>query len=530
MTKIWSILYREWKASKKNAIIAALFTVGFTAFDWLMADSALSMNGSSEETAATAVMMANQIFLLLPLVALFAALGMDDVFKTDITTGYLTYSYGLPITPFERALVRTIRFSIKCIAAIVFVFINSAGIALYMDIEFKPGNTVTLSILLLCLILMCMSFTEFFTLRARSDDEYKRMNTRSAFALFFVMLVAALAYIKVKGVRINDLIEKLRSNGGEGEIKPLIDKFPPTMLLWTVPLLILLVAARFAVTMYGMRNAYSAQNKGKKKTAETYKLSDYSGPTGLLYKEIKQNRTNIIAVALVPMIGFLYAFLMLAFVNLVSPDELVEENAFEMATSMLPRIGIAAATYFIGSSFITGIFKGDDKKLWVYFTVSSPAGVKGFVYYKYVMIFALNGIYFLSQYFLEMILSTISWTVYGKELSSMMTMHLAVFFLILFSSSIDIPNMIRFGEKKGSIIKLALMLGLATVGIVGFSLLPENIAMKISNAAMSLINGEASDDLMLIISIAPAIAIGAFLLSYKWSCKVFMKGVNEYVK
>lgn len=528
MTKIWSLLYREWKASKKNAIIAALFTVGFTVFDWLMADSALSMNGSSEETAATAVIMANQIVLLLPLVALFAALGMDDVFKTDITTGYLTYSYGLPITPFERALVRTIRFSIKCIAAMLFALINAAGISSYMDIEFKLGNTAALFILMLCLILVYMTIMEFFTLRARSDDEYKKMNVRSGVALFFVMIAAALVYIKIKGLNIREMIEKFTTD--EGMTEPLIDKFPSSMLLWTVPLLILLVAARFAVTMYGMRNAYSVENKGRKKSAERYKLSDYSGPTGLLYKEIKQNRTNIIAVALVPMIGFLYAFLMLAFVNLVSPDELVEENAFEMATSMLPRIGIAAATYFIGSSFITGVFKGDDKKLWAYFTVSSPAGVKGFVYYKYVMIFMLNGIYFLSQYFTEMVVSTISWTVYGKELSSIMTVHIAVFFLILFSSSIDIPNMIRFGEKKGSIIKLALMLGLATVGIVGFSMLPENIAMKLSNAVMSLINGEASDNLMLIISIAPAIAIGAFLLSYKWSCKVFMKGVNEYAK
>lgn len=529
MTKIWSLLYREWKESKKNAIIAALFTVGFTAFDWLMADSALSMNGSNEETAATAVIMANQIILLLPLVALFAALGMDDVFKTDITTGYLTYSYSLPITPFERALVRTIRFSIKCIAAMLFALINAAGISSYMDIEFKLGNTAALFILMLCLILVYMTIMEFFTLRARSDDEYKKMNVRSGLALFFVMIAAALVYIKIKGLNIREMIEKF-INSNESEIEPMINKFPPSMLLWTVPLLILLVSARFAVTMYGMRNAYSAQNKGRKKTAETYELSDYSGPTGLLYKEIKQNRTNIIAVALVPMIGFLYAFLMLAFVNLVSPDELVEENAFEMATSMLPRIGIAAATYFIGSSFITGIFKGDDKKLWAYFTVSSPAGVKGFVYYKYVMIFMLNGIYFLSQYFTEMVVSTISWTVFGKELSSIMTVHIAVFFLVLFSSSIDIPNMIRFGEKKGSIIKLALMLGLATVGIVGFSMLPENIAMKLSNTVMSLINGEASDNLMLIISIAPAIAIGAFLLSYKWSCKVFMKGVNEYAK
>ena len=42
--------------------------------------------------------------------------------------------------------------------------------------------------------------------------------------------------------------------------------------------------------------------------------------------------------------------------------------------------------------------------------------------------------------------------------------------------------------------------------------------------------GEHGDLTMLLLGMFPAFSVGAYILSYKVACKIFMKGVDEYDK
>ncbi|MDE6032003.1 MAG: ABC-2 transporter permease, partial [Oscillospiraceae bacterium] len=177
------------------------------------------------------------------------------------------------------------------------------------------------------------------------------------------------------------------------------------------------------------------------------------------------------------------------------------------------------------------VFRGDDKKLWAYFVVSTPQGVKGFLYRKYVITVMMNLVYMASGIFADNLLATVNYFATGNELTtSMSSLYILGVFFLMSVSALDIPFTVRYGAKKGSIVKMIIMLSISTAAIMVYSLMPEAIQDKVTQVMIALYNGEANDALMLITSLLPYIILAAFLFSYKIACGVFMKGVNEYDK
>ena len=87
----------------------------------------------------------------------------------------------------------------------------------------------------------------------------------------------------------------------------------------------------------------------------------------------------------------------------------------------------------------------------------------------------------------------------------------------------------RYGAKRGSIIKLIYMLSLAILFTVIFAMvLPETIRDRLIQKAIDLYHGQVSTGMMLAVGLYPWGALTAYCLSYKLSCKLFLKGVNRY--
>ena len=66
--------------------------------------------------------------------------------------------------------------------------------------------------------------------------------------------------------------------------------------------------------------------------------------------------------------------------------------------------------------------------------------------------------------------------------------------------------------------------------ILVLSLIPREIQDKVFAWLAGFITGDYGDVTMLLLGLFPAFSVGAYILSYKVSCKIFMKGVNEYDK
>jgi hypothetical protein len=277
-----------------------------------------------------------------------------------------------------------------------------------------------------------------------------------------------------------------------------------------------------------MKSAFSdiSVNKKSEKTTAISDTHDY--PTGFFYKELKQNRISILITIIQPLLITALSLGMIYGVSLsedISFKSAIADSQWVLLHYICIALGVITA-----SGFIMSVFLGDDNKLWAFFAASTPNGVKRYIYNKYVLCFALTGIYMVMSIFSENLYDTIRFVVSGTESANITNVFILMFFMLIFFNSIDIPLMIRFGQRKGSIIKTTATLIIATVGVVIFDNMPDKYQEIFFNAINGVLKGQASDEMLLITPICILICLAAYPISYNISCKLFMKGVNNYDK
>lgn len=314
----------------------------------------------------------------------------------------------------------------------------------------------------------------------------------------------------------------------------ILSKLTGEMLLWLIPLTLVLFGVHFAVIYHHTQCAYAGGAKAAKAAVKEEKSTDlaaapHSEPVGFLYKELRQNRKGIFTVILLPFLILIFLTGCLAVVSL-NEDYGGDGWIVRTLTSDIFRIIAIAIGFFSVSGLLLSVFHGDDKKLWAYFLASAPMGAERFLYTKYVLSFAMCGMYFVSSYVAETLLATISRLALGKEIAGFSSISVMIFFALILQNSFSIPMMLRFGEKKGSIINLIIILCLAAAAILVLSLIPAAIQDKVSAWLSAFMTGDNGGLTALLLGSFPAFSVGAYILSYKLSCKIFMKGVNEYDK
>lgn len=506
MKRFWSLLYHEFRLSRKSIVIR----LGLLIF-WAEFIRAVMLSVTANGQSLTALLGGGESLIVMTALICVVVSLVDDVFKADLKSGWLIYSYVLPVTTFERAAVRFVRRSLMCAGGMAFSLVNAAVVCAVFKVPFECKYIVDHIIVLDSLLVISIS-EDFFMLSARDSDDLKKAAIRSVFTIVGFYAVVGLIFLRGFDIQNPDSFKLPEIGVGS--------------LVWALPLMILLMAASFAITYKRLGRAFDlGMRAGRHKSAgteaaiELKRTSD--GMTGLLYKEFRQNRLLLILVIVVPFLLILFPLCVtLHFINAEETSRYVLD--FVMRTLM---IGVG---FFIFSGIMTEVFKGDDKKLWAYFVASNPKGIKGFLYYKYVLVFAMNGLYMAAGIFADALLATISYYMTGRAVGSIINVYIAVFYLLLLLCAVDIPFIIRFGARKGSFIKTGIMLLLCVILVVGFAMLPESISDKFVDAAASVYEGKANNTLMLLLSFFPYIALAAFIGSYRFSCRIFMKGVTEY--
>lgn len=527
--KFRSLMYREFRISRKFIMLQFGLLLAWMALVWGMI---LSM-GANDLSAEEMLRMVDTIILMNALVGSMSLI-LYESFKADINSGWLTYSYTLPITPAERTAARLIRrLSVSLVSALISLC-NAAAICAYTGKAFG-ANYIVWHIVVLAGVMLGSLPNDFFILRARSGEDIKKMQTVSGMVTMGLMIVMVAVIFIASGIDLKKLVKS----------DTLFDfpVFTAGAFVWAVPLLLAVIAASFFASYFSLRSAYpgSVKPERKKESAEVKPQvvseirSDIKpgvktdGATGLLYKELKQNRFILILAACTPILLTVFPFCFSA-IDVLANNAGVNE-LFETATNTIIRVLMCVCGIFVVSGLMSEVFKGDDKKLWAYFVVSTPRGVKNFLYRKYVITVMMNLIYMVSGVFADNLLATVNYFATGNELTtSMSSLYILGVFFLMSVSALDIPFTVRYGSKKGSMVKMIIMLSISTAAIMAYSLMPEAIQDKVTQVMIALYNGEADDVLMLITSLLPYIIFAAFLFSYKIACGVFMKGVNEYDK
>lgn len=260
---------------------------------------------------------------------------------------------------------------------------------------------------------------------------------------------------------------------------------------------------------------------------------------GLLYKEFRQNRGVMIAIAVTPLVT-LILLPVFAFTDFsqLSGFSLAKAWADINDVPLVRLLMLLIGALIIGFT-VSLIFNADESKKWSFFAATLPGSAQKAIYTKYVFTFMVLAMYYLSQLLWEMVLTHVCWGAWKIEMSSLSTVFSMLFFVQLLLRAIEMPFFVRFGVKRGSTVKVIMIWGLLFLVMLWFLFgpLPDSFDALLDGIASLVFgpddvaqNSKLMDNAYLALGFLPYVAVIAYVISYKISCKCYMKGAEQYEK
>lgn len=257
--------------------------------------------------------------------------------------------------------------------------------------------------------------------------------------------------------------------------------------------------------------------------------------TGWLYKEFRHYRLLVLGALLVPVIC-IWAPLLMEFLGGLGEQDAPLRHAFRMMKEQSASYFLMMITaLLIFGMLLQAVFNGDEVKKWACFVSSTPNGIKAFLCAKYLFVLMLCGLFYLSVFWNESLFMTVGYLAYGTELPALSDFVLMMLLVILLLRAVDYAAIARFGTMFGVKVKGILFVGLWAFGAVWllFGPLPDDIDSAVNAVTgffTKLMTGTYSEQIGLIIGLLPPAALLAYYLSYQLSCRLYMKGVEQYAK
>ncbi|WP_173386864.1 ABC-2 transporter permease [Ruminococcus flavefaciens] len=232
--------------------------------------------------------------------------------------------------------------------------------------------------------------------------------------------------------------------------------------------------------------------------------------TGLVYKEWKQNRWMILSMILC---GFAPVIALL-----IMHDEITDIGDTPI------RIGGLIAGFLAAGALQMLVLRGDDRKLWGYWITATPDGYKGFLRVKYEMIFGMIVLLMFSVQFVDMGYCEVAADMGKADAVQISGIALLLCFVQILLRAIDIPFVYRFGSKRGSFVKLTCFVAAA----LSFSALFVIYQEKFDPFFEMGIGVFTTENSSLILSVGLVACLALYYLSYRITCKLYLKGVEQY--
>ncbi|MBR4200285.1 MAG: ABC-2 transporter permease [Oscillospiraceae bacterium] len=254
---------------------------------------------------------------------------------------------------------------------------------------------------------------------------------------------------------------------------------------------------------------------------------------GTVYKELVQNRFFVLFGLFLPPLVYIAVILLELIVRAgeagLSWKQFFSE--FLADGTLFPNKILILLIAYIGMRLLSAsVFSADESKCKCFLMASVPEGTARQMYGKYVILFMTYALFFVSAFFTDSVLSYIVFSLTGEAPPSMLGLFALMLFLQLFLRSIDIPFMVSYGTKNGKyvfmIVLIAAMLAFAI--LILYSPSSENLIRIVADVILKLLNGELADETAFCISAFPIVSIAAYLVSYRISCKLWLKGAVNY--
>lgn len=247
--------------------------------------------------------------------------------------------------------------------------------------------------------------------------------------------------------------------------------------------------------------------------------------TGFIYKEWKQNRNLFLVTAVFALlIPWLSVVFMWQSGGLRTTFEYMA-NPMKRSITLIPVI----LGFLVAGSLQNKVFYRDEKKKWGYFITVTSEGIKGFLYTKYMMILGMSLLTAFCLQLGDVLLGTVVTAVAKVPYGSMAQTAVFLVYTQLFLRAIDIPFIVRFGSKKGEICKLSIIV-ILLIGIILFANACPQIAVSATNMISDALNREGGRSVLLLSALMPFAVIGVYIVSFEISCKLYLKGVEQYDK
>ena len=525
MKCFFAMYKREFRISRKSDVLRVLLGLGLLLFFWLIMVTLKSdalMDETIMESNRDAIKSFPLVisFILMYLFHLTNTTGNNH--KSDINSGWLNYSYTLPIASSARCgALFLYRLTLTFIGFMISI-VNEIATAVLWDRDF---NTSILVYPLLFAVLITLIFLpkDFFLFKARNGEEYKKQEMLGNVFSVAVMLIAFYILMKATGF---DFFEFLNN---EEYQSPSLPSFGVSALAWALPLFAATCAIDYYILYDRLKNSY---NTAAEQTADNGKEACYSvntstdSPKGFVYLFLSQNKTPILLGLAIP-----FACILLPFIS-NGVDVIIRDKSVKTMFNSSSSVPVLIAMYIIGYmgiNVVTGlVFGSDNKKLFAYFVASTPGGVKDYVRKKYLICLGINLAFHAGFYTAFMILATVNYFVTGTVISAYAPVYLSGIFLMLFHMSTEIPLMFRFGVKKTSIIKLIGFISLMIILTIAFGFCSEDTQERIMSGILQIFSGNISKSLKLVLALLPFPIVILFLSSVKLSEKIYLKGAEVY--
>lgn len=506
MTKFKSLLYRELRLSRK-AVIQQFICMLLLGMFFMFASYSLANDKEVTLLEIQVSLITSNLALSFMAVTFGTANAME--LMLDIKSGWLKYSYTLPITPSERAMAISARKIIITSISLIFSIIISALNYKVAGVKFTSFQPI---FCLMCYAgMQAMGVVQNIILySARTAEEFKKKSNTFGIALVIVV-----------GVTVFLLMRLMDDRTGMTNLFNFTDKIKPVMLVWLIPLLIALIVADYFVISNRLSNPVSAMSEKKQeKSPSKEKMSLKSNGfhfKGNLYKELKQNRIMILIMALLPFAVVLFSLLAASLSDEETFAELLAIYYMWLVMSVI-----------LASSLIGNIFMNESKKLLGYFIIATPNGIKSHIFHKYLISIIMAAIFTASTFAAGEIYKAIFYSVTNTEAKNLSFAFIMIFLMILITAAFDVPFMVRFGVKKGSILKITALVVLGILAVLLFAYVPEKITEGIMDKLIGAVDKIMSKDIKELKSdamiITPVVCAVLYVLSYKVSCALFKKG------
>lgn len=241
---------------------------------------------------------------------------------------------------------------------------------------------------------------------------------------------------------------------------------------------------------------------------------------GLLYKD-----TIVMRKSLLPTLVGILPVQFMHFVGVLGEPDVEISNIYKL----MSLFSIICTFYIIGM-FQQGVFEPDERKKWAYYVTATEGGAKAQVGEKYILVYLVS----MSAVILCNCMNSIAIDVTGDKAVPMMGVTLALFFVQMFLRAIDMPFMIAFGSKKGNLLHGAILVAglflLAAYLLFGDLSFFGNSMDGFWDRVFELMEVGNNVKVLIVLLSAALAVMPLYYLSYRLSCKLYLKGVDGYDK